>query len=162
MTQTQWHYRTGTVWTGGTQGRLEAGGKPALQVGTPPEFGGQPGVWTPEDLLAASVGSCLLASLLFFVQRAGVTMEACRCDSTALMEKGPQGLVITRVTVDCSVTLADAQQEEALRRACSRAEASCPVSRSLACPVHLTLHVQHRQAEQGGQADRDAHTKHGE
>jgi organic hydroperoxide reductase OsmC/OhrA len=45
--------------------------KPAIELSAPVEFGGKKGVWTPEDLLVASVNSCLLTTFSYYAKKRG-------------------------------------------------------------------------------------------
>lgn len=136
-----WTYETTVKWSGGKKGRALCAGKPDIEISTPPEFGGPEGCWTPEDLLAASVAGCLMTSALFFIERDSIALSSCECRARAVMQKTPQGLAITGISVDVNISLQDPGQEPALRRALERAEASCPVSKSLNCPVELALQL---------------------
>lgn len=138
-----WTYKTSVTWSEGKTGVLRSENKPDVPVGTPSEFGGpKEGYWTPEDLIAASVGSCIMTSALFFIDRAGIELQSYESTAAAVMEKTPAGLAITTVTVEATVALKDPGQEEALRKAMDQAEKNCPVSASLKCPVHVDLHVE--------------------
>jgi organic hydroperoxide reductase OsmC/OhrA len=136
-----WTYETSVVWKEGKLGETHAGGKPPIEVATPPEFGGPGNYWTPEDLLTSAVASCIMTSALFFIERADIILRSYMSNATGQMEKGPGGLTITSVKVEIAVTLAEPDDEPALRKAIDRAEATCPISRSLNCPVEVTLHV---------------------
>ena len=138
-----WTYKTSVNWSEGKTGVLRSETKPDVPVGTPPEFGGpKEGYWTPEDMVAASVGSCIMTSALFFIDRAGIELQSYESTADAVMEKTPTGLTITKVAVEATVALKDSGQEEALRKAMDQAEKNCPVSASLKCPVELTVQVQ--------------------
>ena len=52
-------YRTAVKWTEQKKGVITCGGKPEIQVATPPEFKGHEGIWSPEDLFVASVNVCV-------------------------------------------------------------------------------------------------------
>lgn len=137
-----WTYKTSVNWTEGKTGVLRSEHKPDVPVGTPPEFGGpKEGYWTPEDMVAASVGSCIMTSALFFIDRAGIELQSYESSADAVMEKTQDGLAITKVTVEATVALKDSSQEDGLRKAIDQAEKSCPVSALLKCPVELTVQV---------------------
>ena len=58
-------YRVGVNWEDGRITTVTSPDKPDLTVATPPEFkNGVPGVWSPEDLLVASVASCYAVTLV--------------------------------------------------------------------------------------------------
>ena len=137
-----WTYKTSVHWIEGKTGVLRSEHKPDVPVGTPSEFGGpKEGYWSPEDLVAASVGSCIMTSALFFIDRAGIELQSYESSANAVMEKTPSGLAITGVTVEVAVTLKKPEQEAALREAMNQAEKSCPVSALLKCPVELSVAV---------------------
>ncbi len=136
-----WTYETSVVWTEEKKGETHAGGKPPIEVATPPEFGGPPNIWTPEDLLTSSAASCIMTSTLFFAEKAGIEMRSYMSNASGVMEKTPNGLAITRITVEVAITLVDASQEAAIRKAVDRAERTCPISKSLRCPVEVKLHI---------------------
>lgn len=138
-----WTYKTSVNWDSEKTGVLRSENKPDVPIGTPPEFGGpKEGYWTPEDMVAASVGSCIMTSALFFIDRAGIDLRSYQSSAAAVMEKTPSGLAITNVTVEATVSLKDSAQEDGLRKAMGQAEKNCPVSALLKCPVELTVQVE--------------------
>ena len=136
-----WTYKTSIEWSGGKKGEAKSNGKPALEVATPPEFGGPEGVWTPEDLLTSAVESCIMASALFFIDRGGIALKSYRSKAVGHMEKGPTGLVFSRIAVEVSLGLEDPAQADAAQKAVMQAEKSCPLSNTLNCPVELSIKV---------------------
>jgi organic hydroperoxide reductase OsmC/OhrA len=137
-----WTYKTSVNWDSGKTGFIRSENRPDMPISMPPEFGGpKEGYWTPEDLVAASVGSCIMTSALFFIDRAGIELKSYESNAAAVMEKTPSGLAFTNVTVEATVALKDSSQEDELRKAMDQAEKNCPVSALLKCPVELTVQV---------------------
>jgi len=139
-------FQVETVWRHDRECRVSARGNPDLTVATPPEFGGPEGIWSPEELLVASVGSCLLSTFLYFAYRFELPFESYSSRSTGTIEKTSQGLRFTGMDVSIAVTVPD---DEAVERASSlrlkeKLEKYCPVSASLNCPVRLALQVTRR------------------
>ena len=61
--ETTFLYRTHATWTMRRRGIVAAGDVPrTINFSSPPEFQGEPGLWTPEHLLVASVATCFLAT----------------------------------------------------------------------------------------------------
>ncbi len=136
-----WKFETNLEWKGGKRGECIADGKPPIEFSIPPEFGGPPNCWSPEDLLVNAAASCVMASALFFIDKAGVDMESYDCHAAGTMEKTGAGLEITGLQIDVKVKLADPSQEEKLRGAMATAKKNCPVSNALKCPVALDVDV---------------------
>lgn len=57
-----YNYHTHLKWLGNRAGMLSSDGKPELRVASPPEFKGETGVWTPEDLFVAAVETCTMTT----------------------------------------------------------------------------------------------------
>ncbi len=136
-----WTYETSVDWKEEKTGVARCEGKPAIEVTTPPEFGGPEGVWTPEDLLTSAVESCIMASSLFFLNRSKVGFRSYKSKATGTMEKGAGGLTFSRIAVEVSLELDDPAQADAARKAVIQAEKTCPLSNSLKCPVELVVNV---------------------
>lgn len=137
-----WKYEANVDWSAGRAGIMRSANKPEIPVAAPPEFGGpQEGSWTPEDLLATSVASCIMTTALFFIERGKIVLRSYGSKAAATMEKTPSGLAITGIALDISITLENPEQESALRQAMERAEKNCPISAVLKCPVEIALHI---------------------
>jgi organic hydroperoxide reductase OsmC/OhrA len=136
-------FQVKTVWRHDQYCRVSARRNPELTVATPPEFGGPDCTWSPEELLVASVGSCLLSTFLYFAHRFGLAFGSYSSTSTGTIEKTSEGLRFTGIDVSIAVTVSD---DEAVERASSlrlkeKLEKYCPVSSSLNCPVRLVLEM---------------------
>ena len=144
-------FQTETVWRHERECRVSARDNPDLTVATPPEFGGPEGMWSPEELFVASVGSCLLSTFLYFAYRFELAFESYSSTSTGTMEKTSQGFRFTGIDVVIAVTVSD---DKATKKAFSlrlkeKMEKYCPVSASLDCPVRLVLEIASKSEQQG-------------
>ena len=96
-------YRTRIKWVGGKAGMLGADGRQEFRVASPPEFRGEAGVWTPEDLFIASVESCTMATLcLGGANEAPV--ESMKSTQGGPREFGDGGLQFTRTLIRPTVS----------------------------------------------------------
>ena len=60
----QFTYKTYLRWKEERKGTLSSSGKSDIEVATPPEFRGHPGIWTPEELFIGSVNICIMTTFL--------------------------------------------------------------------------------------------------
>jgi organic hydroperoxide reductase OsmC/OhrA len=136
-------FETEVVWERGRECSVKARGNPALAVATPPEFGGPEDTWSPEELLVASVASCVLSTFLYFAERFELPFSSYSSASRGTVEKTPEGLRFTGVDVSISIGVPDgkAAGKAAALRLKEKLEKYCPVSASLGCPVRLAFGV---------------------
>ena len=77
---TSYSYRTTAHWTEHKRGIVEAEGIPrTINFAAPPEFGGEPGLWTPEHLLLAAVSTCYVATLRAVAEASKAQFHARAC-----------------------------------------------------------------------------------
>ena len=79
-------YATDLEWLQARQGKLCSGSKPVLDVSSPPEFKGIPGVWTPEDLFVASAEICAMSTFLSFGGRKNIPLISYRSSAEGVLE----------------------------------------------------------------------------
>src|ERR1700694_1850801 len=79
-------YRTALVRVLGRTARSHSEGKPALPVASPPEFRGQPGTWTPEDLFVASIEVCLMLTFVGIAEKRGLRVASYESTAEGLLE----------------------------------------------------------------------------
>ncbi len=79
-------YRTSTTWLDGRSGMLSSDGKPSIRVASPPEFKGEPNVWTPEDMFVASVEICHMATFISFAARQSLPVTSYRSHANGVLE----------------------------------------------------------------------------
>jgi organic hydroperoxide reductase OsmC/OhrA len=132
-------YEGSTSWRTGKEGEIQAADRPAIRVGTPPEFGGPPDAWSPEQLFVSSVDSCLMSTFLFFAERAQITLRAYESSTSGRMEKTPNGLRFTALDVHIRVSVGSPAEVERAEQLRGKLEKYCPISNSLNCPVSLEL-----------------------
>lgn len=130
------HYDVGLRWNGARQGTLSAPPRPGLVAGPPPQFDGQEDWWSPEHLLLASVNLCLMTTFLALADRAKVRILAYDCRASGTLDKMPQGLVFTEITLKPVLRAGPGDQERA-EALLQTAKKYCIVSNSLKTPVSL-------------------------
>lgn len=127
--------------TGGYAFEVDFGtGSPALAADLPPPLGGGAGP-SPEHLLAAAVGNCLSASLLFALRKLKQEPQPLSAEVGWTTGRNDQGRI--RVTaISARLTLGvPAAQLEHLQRVLDTFEAYCTVTQSVAAGIPVELQV---------------------
>jgi organic hydroperoxide reductase OsmC/OhrA len=132
----------GIRWLSGRRTLASVHGKEDLEVATPPEFkGGVEGVWSPEDLLVASVASCFAVTLLAVAERRGVPLRGLEVGANGHVTQRNDGRFgFTEIVVHAAVDT-EAGCEDLVRDAADAAEHGCLVASSVDFPVRLELAV---------------------
>lgn len=136
------HYTVKTQWTVQRRGRLEAKDKPALEVASPPEFKGHPGIWSPEDLLVAAVSSCTMTTFLALAERARLEPVSYECEAVGTLEKVDGKFRFSRVVLRPRIVVSRPEDVDRTRAVFHDAEASCLIANSLLTRVEGEPEIQ--------------------
>lgn len=129
------HYDVTVRWESEKRGVLSVDGKPHLQVASPPEFRGHPGVWTPEDLIVAAVNACTMTTFLSAAQRRNLTLLAYESAATGTLEMADGKFRFTRVTLKPRIVVTKPEDREVALAAFHEAEAGCLIANSILAKV---------------------------
>ena len=135
-------YRTTAHWIEHTRGIVEAEGIPrTINFAAPPEFGGEPGLWTPEHLLLAAVSTCYVATLRAVAEASKLRLHSLELTVEGTIEKQEGGFRFTRVFLRPAVTIAKEEERERMGRLLEKAERVCLITRSLSCTALLEAKI---------------------
>ena len=129
------HYDVQVRWNSEKRGTLTAKDKPSLEVASPPEFKGHPGIWTPEDLLVSAVVSCTMTTFLSFAAKKGIELAGYQCGATGTLEMVEGKFRFSKVVLRPRITVARAEDRDKALDVFHQAEASCLVANSLLTKV---------------------------
>ena len=130
-------YEVNMEWTHEANGLLSSEGLPLIDVSAPPEFHGEPGRWTPEHLLTASVASCFGMTFLSIARFQKFNVHSFRVNAFARLEKLPgEGYRFTEITVVPEITVAREDTGKVLKIV-EKAEKNCFVTKSLRATVQV-------------------------
>ena len=135
--QPPFHYRTAARWVSQRRGTVQpADGPAALDFSSPPEFGGEAGLWSPEDLFISAVATCFIATFRAIAEFSRFEAPGLAVDVEGTVEK-PDTYRFTRLVIRARLTVAaDGDRDKGLRLL-EKAERACLVSRSLNCEITL-------------------------
>jgi peroxiredoxin-like protein len=131
-------YKAAAHWTNHKRGIVEGETIPrTINFAAPPEFGGEPGLWTPEHLLLAAVSTCYVSTLRAVADASKFEFDGVEVPIEGKIEKLEGGFKFTRITLRPVVTIHDEKDRERIGRVLEKAEQVCLVSRSLECAIAL-------------------------
>lgn len=134
-------YKTALVWKSGRRGTMSSLGKPDVEVSSAPEFKGEPGLWSPEDLLVGAVESCLMLTFLALAQTKGLETVSYESHAEGLLESVEGKYRITEITVEPTVIVKSEADLVAAREISSKVEANCFISNSTKAHVKFSPQV---------------------
>ena len=135
-------YRTGITWVGQRAGITRSGEKVPFRTASPPEFKGEEGVWSPEDLFVAALNSCQLMTFVSFAMKLGLPVASYESEAEGLLEFVDDGYQFTRVVIRPRVVVSDPDAIEAVRKAIDDAHHACLVRRSVRSEVVVEATVE--------------------
>ncbi len=105
-----------------------------LTTDLPPDNGGKGRTFSPSDLAAASVASCVLTIMAGLAEREGIKFEGASVELCKRIQENPRRIAALTGVVKLPPGLTPRQREKLM--ACVKA---CPVSRSLHPDVKVEL-----------------------
>lgn len=130
-------YKTAATWTGDRNGTLGSDGKPVLRISSPPEFKGERGVWTPEDLFVGSVEICHMTTFLAFAAAKGLPVVSYRSHANGVLEYIDGDYRFTRIVLFPTITVGKDAAEAEVHTLLREAEKHCLVANSIASIVEV-------------------------
>ncbi len=118
---------------------------PSLETMPPPEFGGDPGYWSPETLLAAAVADCFILSFRAVARASGLEWETLDCDVNGKLERIDRATRFTHFDVRARLSITDPDARDKALRALEKSEKVCLITQSL--NAETTLHCEVEIAE---------------
>jgi peroxiredoxin-like protein len=130
-------YQNEVHWKSGRRGVVGSSGKPDLEVSSPPEFKGEAGLWTPEDMFVAAINACTLLSFLAFAQQKGLEFVSYESEAEGTLEAIEGKYRFTEIALHPHVALKSQEDVESARKILESAHAHCFISNSTSASVKL-------------------------
>ena len=108
-----------------------------ISFSAPPEFLGEPGVWTPEHFFVAAVATCYVSTFSGMAEMSKFAFASLEVEAEATLEKDENGWRFTEVRLRPALKIAREQDRERADRLLAKAERSCLVARSISSKVTL-------------------------
>lgn len=104
---------------------------PPINCAIPPEFMGPGGGYSPEDLFALSLLSCLIATYKVYCEKSGLNFETIKGKASLTVDKvaGETGFALTQADIFLDVT--GASDIEKAKKLLNAAIKDCAVSNSI-------------------------------
>jgi organic hydroperoxide reductase OsmC/OhrA len=135
-------FKNSLVWKNGRRGRTSTPGKPEMDLGSPPEFKGEPGIWSPEEFLVAALNGCLMLTFVSMAQNKNVQFTAYDSAAEGLLESVDGKYRITEVSVRPKLVLKSEADLQAARQIMEQVEENCFISNSITARVKLAPQFQ--------------------
>jgi organic hydroperoxide reductase OsmC/OhrA len=130
-------FKTSTTWTDSRSGSLASEGKPAFRVSSPPEFKGERGVWTPEDLFVGAVETCHMTTFLAFAAQRKLPIHSYKSHANGVLEFIDGDFRFTRIVIFPTITVGSSVAETDVHLLLREAEKHCLVANSIASIVEV-------------------------
>ncbi len=130
-------FKTSLEWKGDGIARIK--GKDLdklLEVSPPPEFGGEEGFWSPEELLLAAVNSCFFATFIYYAERLNLQLIHFRSEIKGRVELREGKFVFTEITLYPEITLKKGEEDKG-KTILEKAKEKCIISNSLQVKVNV-------------------------
>jgi organic hydroperoxide reductase OsmC/OhrA len=131
-------YEVEVGWAPDGSGVVTAGSRPAILGGPPPEFGGQPELWSPEHLLLSALSLCLMSTFQVFLARQPFRVHRCSSRVKGILDKTAAGIAFASIVIDVDVEAA-AHRVDDVKRLLETAKRHCIVANALKTPVDLRI-----------------------
>jgi len=134
-------YEVSLSWKDGDRSDISAGSRPPIGGGSPPEFDGQdPTRWSPEHLILAALGQCLMLTWISLNKRSAIPLKGWESTTSSTLDKTREGLVFTALAIKVRLTTAAERVDEA-RRLLDTAKKYCIIANALKTPVAMEFEV---------------------
>ncbi len=137
----QFFYNNTVKWREQRKGILSSSGKPDIEIATPPEFKGHSGIWTPEDMLVASVNCCIMTTFLYYAEKESLDFVSYESDAEGILERVEREFMISKIAVKPKITVRSPEDIEKAKRLIELSDKGCLITNSVKSRVEVTADV---------------------
>ena len=130
-------YNTSVEWKSERQGILRSEGKPEIEISSPPEFKGIPGVWTPEDFFVAAAEICTMSTFLAFGTRKGIPLKSYKSKAEGLLENVDGKYCFTGIAIKSEIVVEKRWTREQVEEIVHQAHENCLIANSIKATVTI-------------------------
>jgi len=135
-------YRVLGWWTSGKAGIVRSDQVPTvIHFTAPVSFGGDPGRWTPEELMLAAVASCFTTTFQAIATYSKLAYADLEVAVDGDIEKTSSGFQFKSISIQPRVTVAGEELRPLAEKVLRKSEALCLVSRAISTPKTFTPEV---------------------
>jgi organic hydroperoxide reductase OsmC/OhrA len=145
-------YKSEIQWEASRRGRLCSAGKPELEISSPPEFKGEAGIWTPEDLFVASVNACTMMTFLAYAHHKNLALMGYESEAEGLLEYVDGKYRFTKVVLRPHIEVESEDAVQQARQILEDAHKGCFVTNSTTAEVELFPLIRISPAQSGQSA----------
>lgn len=116
-------------------------GLPALESLPPPQFGGPGGYWSPETLLTAAVGDCVLLTFRAIARASKFGWREATAEVESVLERFEGNSRFTQIHTRVRLVVPPGADAARARLLMEKAEKGCLISNSLTAARHLECEV---------------------
>ena len=120
---------------------IGSAGLETLATAPPREFDGPGDRWSPETLLVASVVDCFVLTFRAIARASSLEWIQLDCEGDGELDRVDRTTRFTRIALRASLEVPAATDSEKAGRLLEKAERTCLITNSLACPVELEVRV---------------------
>ena len=111
--------------------QLTSEGKQDCRVASPPEFKGEEGVWSPEDLLVAAVNACTFTTFAAFAERKQLPVVLYKSEAEGFLEFTDNGYQFTKIIVRPEIVVESSKYIGETEKMLEDAHKKCLISNSI-------------------------------
>lgn len=134
-------YHTQLRWLGNRAGMLSSEGKPELRIASPPEFKGEEGVWTPEDLFVAAVETCTMTTFAAYALRKNLPVVSYTSFAEGTMETVEGRYAFTRIVLKPTIVLDDPAFVQEAHKIMQDSHRDCFIGNSIRAEVTVDPNI---------------------
>ncbi|MBX3702846.1 MAG: OsmC family protein [Steroidobacteraceae bacterium] len=116
-------------------------GLPPLESLPPPQFGGPGGYWSPETMLIAAAGDCVLLTFRAIARASKFEWREATADVEGLLERFEGNSRFTQIRTRVRLVVPAGTDANRARLLLEKAEKGCLISNSLTATRHLECEV---------------------
>lgn len=134
-------YTTGLKWIEGKIGTLTSDGKPLVQISSPPEFKGNAGMWTPEDMFVGAVEMCQMLTFLALAQKQHLSLVSYKSSAKGILDFIDGQYRFTHIIINAALVVEKPATETDVQTLMREAHKRCLVSNSITAVVEVQAMV---------------------
>jgi organic hydroperoxide reductase OsmC/OhrA len=131
------HYTVSANGSGTGDVELNADGLPTLRSASPIPFDGPGDRWSPETLLVAAVGDCMILTFCAVARASGFAWTTLDCDVTGTLDRIERTTRFVGFDVRARLHVPSGTDPDRARQVLEKAERSCLISNSLSGAIRL-------------------------